>query len=72
MSKITFNQFNILAIEQLRNILKNIIDQSYERMNNDSKLINLFNKKYKINRKLEEINKEEIINILLLFGANQS
>ena len=72
MSKITFNQFNILAIEQLRNILKNIIDQSYERMNNDSKLINLFNKKYKINRKLEEINKEEIISILLLFGANQS
>ena len=72
MSKITFNQFNILAIEQLRNILKNIIDQSYERMNNDSKLINLFNKKYKINRKLEEINKEEIISILLLFGATQS
>lgn len=69
MSKISYNQFNILSKEQLVLILKSIIDQSYNKMNNSNEMIKIFNDKYKIKKKLNEMNKDEIINILLRFVA---
>ena len=69
MSKITNNQFNILAKEQLQLILKNIIDQSYQQMNNNLALIEIFNKKYNIDKNIELMSKEEIIKILLKFDC---
>lgn len=69
MSKITNNQFNILAKEQLQLLLKNIIDQSYQQMNNNLDLIEIFNKKYNIDKNIELMNKEEIIEILLKFDC---
>jgi len=69
MSKITNNQFNILAKEQLQLILKNIIDQSYQQMKNNLTLIEIFNKKYNIDKNIELMSKEEIIEILLKFDC---
>lgn len=69
MSKISYNQFNILSKEQLVLILKSIIDQSYNKMNNSNEMIKIFNDKYKIKKNLNEMNKDEIINILLRFVA---
>lgn len=69
MSKISYNQFNILSKEQLILILKSIIDQSYNKMNNSNEMIKIFNDKYKIKKNLNEMNKDEIINILLRFVA---
>ena len=69
MSKITINQFNILAKEQLQIILKNITDQSYQQMNNNLTLIEFFNRKYNIVKNIELLNKEEIIEILLKFDC---
>jgi hypothetical protein len=69
MSKITINQFNILAKEQLQIILKNIIDQSYQQMNNNLTLIEIFNKKYNIDKNIELMSKEEIIEILIKFDC---
>tara|TARA_B100001248_G_C27393188_1_gene463701 strand:- start:606 stop:815 length:210 start_codon:yes stop_codon:yes gene_type:complete len=69
MSKISYNQFNILSKEQLVLILKSIVDQSYNKMNNSNEMIKIFNDKYKIKKNLNEMNKDEIINILLRFVA---
>ena len=50
-------------------ILKNIIDQSYQQMKNNLTLIEIFNKKYNIDKNIELMSKEEIIEILLKFDC---
>jgi hypothetical protein len=69
MAKITYYQYNILAKQQLYLILKNIVDQSYQQMNNNSELIQIFKKKYDINKNIESMDKCELIDILLKFNA---
>ena len=69
MSKITYYQYNILAKQQLVLILKNIINQTYQQMNNNQELIKIFNRKYNINKDIELMEKHELIDILLKFNA---
>lgn len=67
MSKITFDQFNILSKEQLINIIENIKKQSYTKMENKSDLIKVFNKKYNLEEDLVILSKDDLIQILLNF-----
>ena len=70
MSEINYQQLEILSRDQLYNLLKTIIDKSYQSMNNDTELINVFNNKYKINKSLETLEKAELISIIMEFKPN--
>ena len=70
MSKINYNQLNILSKDQLLNILKNLLNQIYNKIDNDYELVIYYNKKYNINKDINEMSKEEIIQILLKFYPN--
>lgn len=70
MSKISYNQFNILSKDQLLNILKNLLSQIYSKIDNDYELITYYNKKYNINKDINDMSKDEIIEILLKFYPN--
>ena len=70
MSKINYNQLNILSRDQLLNILKNLLSQIYSKIDNDYELINYYNKKYNINKDINDMSKDEIIEILLKFYPN--
>ena len=67
MSKITFDQFNILTKEQLINIIEKIKTQSYTKMKNNNELIKVFNKKYNLENDLINLSKDDLIKILLNF-----
>ena len=70
MSKINYNQLNILSKDQLLNILKNLLSQIYSKIDNDYELISYYNKKYNINKDINDMSKDEIIEILLKFYPN--
>ena len=67
MTNITFEQLNILTKEQLYNILKTILSKSYQKMNDNIDLINIFNSRYEIPDNIDNISKEDIIKILCKF-----
>lgn len=70
MSKINYNQLNILSRDQLLHLLKNLLNQIYNKIDNDYELIIYYNKKYNINKDINDMSKEEIITILLKFYPN--
>ena len=70
MSKINYNQLNILSRDQLLHLLKNLLNQVYNKIDKDYELIIYYNKKYNINKDINEMTKEEIIQILLKFYPN--
>ena len=72
MTKITFNHLDILSKEQLENILNTVINESYQHMKYNKKLIEMFNKKYDIQKDINKFTKNELINIILKFYPNSS
>ena len=67
MSQINIQQLNILTKEQLKILLNTILKKVYLNMKNDIELINLFNKKYNIDKPIENYNKDDLIELIMKF-----